>query len=105
MGRAMSDFEIEAGEDDHPPETPYKSDTLEHIREKLQEQVPVNNAACSDCPVSIWYRDKEAVLTCFCSALHTTTWTDGCVPIEYCDGREQAVARLLATLKAQKVSR
>ena len=96
----MSDFDIE--EDDGPRENPHKSETLERIREKLQETLPVKNAACSDCPVSMWYRDKNSVLLCFCSALHKTTWEEGCVPIEYCDGREQGIARLLATLNAQK---
>ena len=98
----MSDFEIEG--DDSPPENPYKSDTLEHISERLLEPVPGARVACSDCPVSMWYRDKNSVLLCFCTALHSTMWEEGCVPIEYCDGREQAIARLLETLKAPKVS-
>ena len=99
----MSDFEID--DDDSPPENPYKSDTLEHIHDRLQEPVPGAKVACSDCPVSMWYRNKDAVLCCFCTALHKNTWEDDCVPIEYCDGREQAIARLIETLKAQKAPR
>lgn len=98
----MSDFDIDEAEDDGPPENPYKSATLDHIWERLNEPVPGEKVACSDCPISIWHRDENAVLLCFCSALHKITWTDKCVPIKYCDGREQAVAKLVATLKSKK---
>ena len=65
--------------------------------EPMGEPLPPLEVACTSCPISLWYWSGNDSLTCFCSALHRETWVDGRAvpkPIRFCDGREQALARL-----------
>jgi hypothetical protein len=88
-------------ETDEPAHNPYFSPTLEHL-DRLGEEVPSDAVACRDCPLSIWYATAGYDLFCRCSAMHRLTWGEGEAPIQFCDAREQAVAKLIAELVSQR---
>lgn len=85
----------------------YESPVLLRL-EAIGERVPSEQVACATCPVALWYWPGNDALACFCSALHRETWkaewnTRPELPaesIKFCDGQEQALARL-AEAKAQ----
>jgi hypothetical protein len=77
----------------------YFSPTLRRLKEEEDAGLPTTryptpDAACTDCPASIWYADKEGDLRCYCTILHTTTWDGKRDPISHCDGREQELAAM-----------
>jgi len=78
----------------------YESPTLlklEHIAESDEPEChypKAEGAACTDCPASIWYADREGGLRCHCTVLHKIVWDGSKDPIIYCDGREQELAAL-----------
>lgn len=78
----------------------YPSPTLLKLEEIAASDEPEchypkpEGAACTDCPASVWYADKEAGLRCYCSVLHKVVWDGTMDPIVYCDGREQELAAL-----------
>lgn len=79
--------------------SPHVSPTLEHIGgDGIGEPGPPDSVACRDCPVSIWYWRGSHRLFCFCSAMHDQTWGGDEEPIQFCDAREQEVAKLLTKL-------
>lgn len=84
------------------PENPYFSPTLDHLEHGLGEPVPGDQVACRDCPLSIWYWTGPDELFCRCSAMHRMTWGAGETPVRYCDGREQAIAKVIAEKACQR---
>ncbi len=88
--------------DDDEPANPYSSPTLSHLEHGLGEPVPGDEVACRDCPLSIWHWTGPDQLLCRCSAMHRDTWGPGTKPVLFCDGREQAVKKLIADLAAQR---
>jgi hypothetical protein len=87
---------------DDAPENPYFSPTLDHLEHGLGEPVPDDWVACRDCPSSIWYWTGPDELFCRCSAMHRMTWGEGEKPIRFCDGREQAIAKIIAERASQR---
>lgn len=98
----MQNKALDENTDDDAPVNPYFSPTLDHLEHGLGEPVPGDKVACRDCPSSIWYSTASNELFCHCSAMHLMTWGAGETPIEFCDGREQAVARLIAERASQR---
>ncbi len=88
--------------DSDVPVNPYFSPTLDHLEHGLGEPVPSHQVACRDCPSSMWYWTEGDELFCHCSVMHRITWGAGETPIEFCDGREQAVAKLIAERASQR---
>jgi hypothetical protein len=83
--------------------SPHSSPTLAHVaRDSIGEPGPPEAVACRDCPVSIWFWKGSDQIVCFCSAMHEKTWGPGTQPILFCDAREQEVAKMLASLAAQR---
>lgn len=82
--------------------SPHESPTLQHLsKDSIGEPVPPDTVACRDCPAAIWYWRGVDRLICFCSAMHEKTWgADTEHPVLFCDAREQEVAKLLASLRA-----
>lgn len=83
------------------PETApaYFSPTLKKLRSIADSPAPeyhfpVPEAACTSCPASVWYADREGGLRCHCSMMHRVVWDGGMDPIIFCDGREQELAAL-----------
>lgn len=98
----MQNTPHDANADDDAPQNPYFSPTLDHLERRLGVPVPSDQVACRDCPASIWYWDEQEKLLCRCSAMHMMTWGAGEPPIRFCDGREQAVARMIAERASQR---
>lgn len=93
-------YEGDAGDD--LAVNPYYSPTLDHLEHGLGERVPGDEIACRDCPSSIWYWTGPDELFCHCSAMHRMTWGAGESPVQFCDGREQAIARVIAERASQR---
>ena len=77
---------------------PYESPVIKHLEQRLNEPVPRSEVACRDCPVSMWYASKSHRLTLFCPVLHEKDFDWQKDPVLFCDGREQAIAELVAKM-------
>lgn len=86
-----------------PLRSPHSSPTLAHTSgDGIGEPGPGDEVACRDCPVAIWYWKGSDRIFCFCSAMHEKTWGSGEQPIEFCDAREQEVAKMLPKTRLQR---
>lgn len=86
------------------PAPPNLSPTLRKLRAIAESpepeyHFPVPEAACADCPASVWYADREGGLRCHCSVMHKIVWDGQMDPIIFCDGREQELAALAPRVK------
>ena len=83
--------------------SPHSSPTLEHVGgDSIGEPGPGDEVACRDCPAAIWYWKGSDRIFCFCSAMHEKTWGSGEQPVEFCDAREQEVAKMLPKARPQR---
>lgn len=74
----------------------YFSPTVAALNQETGNPYDLGTVCCR-CPVALWYVSADEKLTCFCSALHRETWSDGMKndqQIVACDGRIQALAKL-----------
>lgn len=58
---------------------------------------PNPSPACETCPAAVWFK-TNGLLKCFCTTMHLLVWDKGdkkSTPIMLCDGREQAIMRML----------
>ncbi|WP_375399072.1 hypothetical protein, partial [uncultured Sphingomonas sp.] len=86
------------------PTTERDSAVLLHL-EKIGEPVPGDKVACATCPAAVWYWKGNDRLTCFCPVLHQNVFDDTVENqelVEFCDGREQALAKLNLQTKRQQ---
>ena len=70
--------------------TPYTGPVLSAFTPSSR---PDGDSVCPTCPVSMWMR-SGGEFRCFCPILRHITWGPGVSPIEACDGREAALAKL-----------
>lgn len=83
--------------------SPHASPTLEHLAgDGIGEKGPGDDVACRDCPVAVWYWKGSGRIFCFCSVMHEKTWGAGEEPVQFCDAREQEVAKLLPKAPPQR---
>ena len=58
-----------------------------------QRYRPADNSGCQSCPDSSWYTTSSA-LFCHCAARRYISWASNLDPVNACDDREAALARL-----------
>lgn len=75
--------------------SPWTSSTLALLRQHLPSEAeqPLE-AACGDCPISVWHWRGHGDLQCFCPALHQIVWDGRLNAVMLCDARDQEIDRL-----------
>lgn len=99
----MQDFTDDDFMENGRLKSPHSSSTLARISgDGIGEPGPGDDVACRDCPVAIWYWKGSDQIFCFCSAMHEMTWGAGRQPVQFCDAREQEVAKMLPKARPQR---